>query len=67
VCCCLTLQIGGTPALLKYLHANGLIDGTCLTVTGVCVSALALSRKHRLAWLLLGSRLVEMRVMNPEP
>lgn len=26
--------IGGTPAVLKYLLENGLIDGTCLTVTG---------------------------------
>ncbi len=27
-------QVGGTPAVLKYLHANNLIDGNCLTVTG---------------------------------
>jgi dihydroxy-acid dehydratase len=26
--------IGGTPALIKYLWANGLINGDCLTVTG---------------------------------
>ncbi|KAL4419276.1 hypothetical protein ABPG77_008326 [Micractinium sp. CCAP 211/92] len=26
--------VGGTPAVLKYLHANNLIDGNCLTVTG---------------------------------
>ncbi len=26
--------IGGTPALMKYLWENGLIDGSCLTVTG---------------------------------
>ena len=27
-------HIGGTPAVLKYLLEKGLIDGTCLTVTG---------------------------------
>jgi dihydroxy-acid dehydratase len=27
-------KVGGTPALLKYLHAKGFIDGSCLTVTG---------------------------------
>ncbi|MGE3316173.1 MAG: dihydroxy-acid dehydratase, partial [Planctomycetaceae bacterium] len=26
--------IGGTPAVLKYLHGKGYIDGSCLTVTG---------------------------------
>ncbi|KAL4424101.1 hypothetical protein ABPG75_001402 [Micractinium tetrahymenae] len=26
--------VGGTPAVLKYLHAHNLIDGSCLTVTG---------------------------------
>lgn len=26
--------IGGTPAVLKYLLEKGLIDGTCMTVTG---------------------------------
>lgn len=26
--------VGGTPALLKYLMAQGFIDGSCLTVTG---------------------------------
>jgi dihydroxy-acid dehydratase len=26
--------IGGTPAVMKYLLANGLLDGTCNTVTG---------------------------------
>ena len=26
--------VGGTPAVLKYLIAEGLIDGDCLTVTG---------------------------------
>lgn len=28
-------QIGGTPAVLKYLMEKGLIDGSCMTVTGV--------------------------------
>ena len=28
------LQVGGTPAVLKYLLKQGLIDGSCLTVTG---------------------------------
>ncbi len=27
-------QVGGVPAVLKYLLANGLIHGDCLTVTG---------------------------------
>jgi dihydroxy-acid dehydratase len=27
-------SIGGTPAVLKYLLAEGFIDGSCLTVTG---------------------------------
>ena len=27
-------QVGGTPAVLKYLLAEGLINGDCLTVTG---------------------------------
>jgi dihydroxy-acid dehydratase len=31
-------QVGGTPAVLKYLHENGFIDGSCLTVTGKTVA-----------------------------
>ena len=27
-------EVGGTPAVLKYLLERGLIDGSCLTVTG---------------------------------
>lgn len=27
-------RIGGTPAVMKYLLAEGLLDGSCLTVTG---------------------------------
>jgi hypothetical protein len=27
-------KVGGTPGLLKYLHAQGLIEGSCMTVTG---------------------------------
>jgi len=27
-------EVGGTPAVLKYLMEKGLIDGSCLTVTG---------------------------------
>ncbi|MBT5032657.1 MAG: dihydroxy-acid dehydratase [Proteobacteria bacterium] len=27
-------QAGGTPAVIKYLLAQGLLDGSCLTVTG---------------------------------
>jgi dihydroxy-acid dehydratase len=27
-------HVGGTPAVLKYLHEKGFIDGSCLTVTG---------------------------------
>lgn len=28
------IQVGGTPAVLKYLMEHGLIDGSCMTVTG---------------------------------
>ncbi|KAG0065041.1 hypothetical protein BGZ89_008648 [Linnemannia elongata] len=31
-------RIGGTPAILKYLLEEGLIDGNCLTVTGKTMS-----------------------------
>ncbi len=31
-------KVGGTPAVMKYLLANGLIDGDCLTVTGRTVA-----------------------------
>jgi dihydroxy-acid dehydratase len=31
-------QVGGTPAVMKYLLENGLIKGDCLTVTGRTVS-----------------------------
>ncbi|KAG1670542.1 hypothetical protein FOA52_015407 [Chlamydomonas sp. UWO 241] len=27
-------KVGGTPAVLKYLHSKGLIHGECMTVTG---------------------------------
>ena len=27
-------KVGGTPAVLKYLHQKGYIHGDCLTVTG---------------------------------
>jgi len=27
-------QVGGTPALMKYLLEKGLLDGSCMTVTG---------------------------------
>lgn len=27
-------RVGGTPAVLKYLLAEGLLDGSCMTVTG---------------------------------
>lgn len=27
-------NIGGVPAVLKYLHSEGLIHGECMTVTG---------------------------------
>eukprot|EP00899_Mesostigma_viride_P010689 jgi/Mesvir1/19621/Mv09913-RA.1 len=27
-------KVGGTPAVLKYLHSKGLIHGNCMTVTG---------------------------------
>ena len=31
-------NVGGTPAVMKYLMENGLIDGSCLTVTGKTVA-----------------------------
>ncbi len=31
-------KVGGTPAVMKMLLANGMIDGTCLTVTGKTVA-----------------------------
>ena len=31
-------DVGGTPAVMKYLLAEGLIDGSCLTVTGRTVA-----------------------------
>lgn len=27
-------KVGGTPAVLKYLHAQGMLHGDCITVTG---------------------------------
>lgn len=32
------LEIGGVPAVMKYLHQQGLIHGDCLTVTGKTVA-----------------------------
>jgi dihydroxy-acid dehydratase len=31
-------NVGGTPALMKYLMDEGLIDGSCLTVTGKTIA-----------------------------
>jgi dihydroxy-acid dehydratase len=31
-------QVGGIPALMKYLLQNGLLNGECLTVTGLSVA-----------------------------
>src|SRR4051794_13997843 len=31
-------QFGGVPAVMKYLHKNGLLHGDCLTVTGKTVA-----------------------------
>jgi dihydroxy-acid dehydratase len=31
-------KVGGTPAVMKYLLAQGLLDGDCLTVTGKTVA-----------------------------
>lgn len=31
-------RVGGTPALMKYLLEQGLLDGSCLTVTGQSVT-----------------------------
>lgn len=31
-------EIGGTPAVMKYLLENGLLDGSCMTVTGKTVA-----------------------------
>lgn len=32
------LEIGGVPAVMKYLHQNGMLHGDCLTVTGKTVA-----------------------------
>ncbi|TAE37837.1 MAG: dihydroxy-acid dehydratase [Runella slithyformis] len=32
------LEIGGVPAVMKYLHSKGLIHGHCMTVTGKTVA-----------------------------
>jgi dihydroxy-acid dehydratase len=32
------MELGGVPAIMKYLHKNGLIHGDCLTVTGKTVA-----------------------------
>lgn len=32
------LAIGGVPAVMKYLHQNGMIHGDCITVTGKTVA-----------------------------
>ncbi|MDZ7936246.1 MAG: dihydroxy-acid dehydratase [Emticicia sp.] len=32
------LEIGGVPALMKYLHKKGLIHGDCMTITGKTVA-----------------------------
>lgn len=31
-------HVGGTPAVMKYLLENGLLDGSCLTVTGKTIA-----------------------------
>ncbi len=31
-------DIGGTPAVMKYLLENGMIDGSCMTVTGKTIA-----------------------------
>jgi dihydroxy-acid dehydratase len=31
-------QVGGTPAVMKYLLEKGLLDGSCLTVTGKTIA-----------------------------
>ncbi|ORX47063.1 dihydroxy-acid dehydratase [Hesseltinella vesiculosa] len=31
-------RVGGVPAVMKYLLANGLLDGSCLTVTGKTIA-----------------------------
>ena len=36
--CHFGFQVGGVPAVLKYLLEKGFIDGSCLTVTGALVS-----------------------------
>lgn len=38
-------QIGGVPAVLKFLLQEGFIDGSCLTVTGA-TNTLLLTRHH---------------------
>ena len=42
----LQLQVGGTPAVLKYLLKHNLIDGSCLTVTGKKICSLPACIDH---------------------
>ena len=41
------LKVGGTPAVLKYLHQKGFIHGDCMTVTGKFYTCTALPDCHR--------------------
>ena len=41
------MQVGGTPAVLKYLLEKGLIDGSCLTVTGTAPPQASINQPTR--------------------
>jgi len=47
------LQVGGTPAVLKYLLKQGLIDGSCLTVTGTDMPLSSSCKMADMAFVLL--------------
>lgn len=68
VCFCgdpLFAQIGGTPAVLKYLLERNLIDGSCLTVTGACGLHLSAVPPHAVRCTAAGGRAKVCRGLEP--
>ena len=52
------MQVGGTPALLKYLLAHNLIDGSCMVRAGACCSPRGMRRgSHSLLGRAWGSHI----------
>jgi dihydroxy-acid dehydratase len=48
-------HVGGTPAVMKYLLEHGLLDGTCMTVTGKSVA----ENLKELPGLAAGQRIIQ--------